>query len=344
MLSEVFKKQLKIMFFIFISIGVFSAFFESKNNESILIGVLISLITLTLFILISKLLFKCFFYLYPILYYKSKSFLNLKSDVEEYVKNCNELNCHIEELKDSYVDIKQTNYGTSTFIDSSSFNYKRPYISQNKSNYIYDCSLTICRNANNQPFKYLCKYFNIDTTEESLEKFEKVLNDFLAAEEGKILLDNEVERIKLSIEDQIPWIIRRFNMNTFMVKLGFGKINLNSLYFPIYSFRYISPGGNKLERYDIDTLSDFIKYLSNLVNFKKSVAGQRALMTPSLRKKIKQRDNYTCQKCGISIKDEQHLLLEIDHIIPLSKGGMTTEDNLQTLCWKCNRLKSSKLI
>ena len=38
-----------------------------------------------------------------------------------------------------------------------------------------------------------------------------------------------------------------------------------------------------------------------------------------------------------------NLLLEIDHKIPLAKGGMTTEDNLQTLCWKCNRSKGAKL-
>ena len=66
--------------------------------------------------------------------------------------------------------------------------------------------------------------------------------------------------------------------------------------------------------------------------------------TKQLREHIKARDNYTCQKCGISVQDEPHLLLEIDHIIPISKNGKTTIDNLQTLCWKCNRQKSNKLI
>lgn len=37
-------------------------------------------------------------------------------------------------------------------------------------------------------------------------------------------------------------------------------------------------------------------------------------------------------------------LLEIDHIIPVSKGGRTAEENLQTLCWKCNRAKSDKIM
>lgn len=66
-------------------------------------------------------------------------------------------------------------------------------------------------------------------------------------------------------------------------------------------------------------------------------------MTSKLREKIKERDNYTCQACGLSTSDEKNLLLEIDHIIPISKGGMSTEENLQTLCWKCNRIKGAKV-
>ena len=66
-------------------------------------------------------------------------------------------------------------------------------------------------------------------------------------------------------------------------------------------------------------------------------------MTSNLREKIKIRDSYTCQKCTLSTKTERNLLLEIDHIIPLSKGGITSENNLQTLCWKCNRSKGAKI-
>ena len=67
-------------------------------------------------------------------------------------------------------------------------------------------------------------------------------------------------------------------------------------------------------------------------------------MTQQLRKRIKERDNYTCRYCHNSISKEPNLLLEIDHIIPLSKGGKTEERNLQTLCWKCNRSKGNKII
>lgn len=90
-------------------------------------------------------------------------------------------------------------------------------------------------------------------------------------------------------------------------------------------------------------LERFIAYLDQSIKRKKSIAGQRALMTAKLRDEIKERDNYTCCSCNNSIYNEPNLLLEIDHIIPLSKGGLTEKSNLQTLCWKCNRKKGSKI-
>jgi 5-methylcytosine-specific restriction endonuclease McrA len=36
-------------------------------------------------------------------------------------------------------------------------------------------------------------------------------------------------------------------------------------------------------------------------------------------------------------------LRHIDHIIPLDKGGPHIQENLQLLCYKCNRAKGSKM-
>ena len=68
---------------------------------------------------------------------------------------------------------------------------------------------------------------------------------------------------------------------------------------------------------------------------------QRSLMKPALRKKIMKRDNYTCQICGKHMPDE--VGLQIDHIVPVSKGGKSVESNLQVLCSKCNGYKSNKM-
>jgi hypothetical protein len=56
--------------------------------------------------------------------------------------------------------------------------------------------------------------------------------------------------------------------------------------------------------------------------------------------KVVRRDNYICQMCGVHVPDDQ---IELDHIIPYSKGGPTTVDNLRLLCRPCNRKKASSL-
>jgi hypothetical protein len=50
------------------------------------------------------------------------------------------------------------------------------------------------------------------------------------------------------------------------------------------------------------------------------------------------RDEGKCVRCG-STKD-----LQFDHIIPVSKGGSSTEDNVQILCQTCNLKKSDNIL
>jgi hypothetical protein len=288
-------------------------------------------------------------FIFEYFYYKSKKFIEIKDSIKENTKKCNELNQHIEDLKYAYVDIKSIDYGQATYTDQSNFNYKRPKLENlQREDNIYDCSSTVCKNAQAQPFKYICKYFDIKINEETLSNFENVLNNFSAAEEGKILLQRERDQILESISAKIPFWIRAFRKEKLIRKLGFDDIDFSQFYFPEYTFRYVSPGGNSSMScgtvFDIDNLNRFIDYLSGLIKFKKSIAGQRALMTSALRERIKIRDNYTCKYCDLSTTQEPNLLLEIDHIIPLSKNGITSEDNLQTLCWKCNRSKGNKIV
>ncbi|WP_396654390.1 HNH endonuclease [Microbacterium sp.] len=67
-------------------------------------------------------------------------------------------------------------------------------------------------------------------------------------------------------------------------------------------------------------------------------------MTALLREFIKQRDNYTCKTCPAPVAISPNLLLEVDHIIPVSKDGMSAVENLQTRCCRCNRCKSNKIL
>lgn len=68
---------------------------------------------------------------------------------------------------------------------------------------------------------------------------------------------------------------------------------------------------------------------------------ERGKMNDGLRYNILRRDGFRCRLCGRTARDG--VKLEVDHIIPISRGGKTTYDNLQTLCKECNRGKGAKM-
>lgn len=53
-----------------------------------------------------------------------------------------------------------------------------------------------------------------------------------------------------------------------------------------------------------------------------------------MRYQVLTRDNLTCKLCGRSVEDG--IMLHVDHIEPVSKGGETTMENLRILCADCN--------
>ena len=59
----------------------------------------------------------------------------------------------------------------------------------------------------------------------------------------------------------------------------------------------------------------------------------------SVRVSVLHRDSYKCAFCGRGAKQVQ---LEVDHIVPFSKGGSNDLSNLQALCIDCNRGKGAR--
>lgn len=57
------------------------------------------------------------------------------------------------------------------------------------------------------------------------------------------------------------------------------------------------------------------------------------------RREIFMRDNYTCQYCGARGHD-----LTIDHVIPRSRGGLHSWDNVVCACRACNHRKGGKSV
>ena len=68
---------------------------------------------------------------------------------------------------------------------------------------------------------------------------------------------------------------------------------------------------------------------------------QRKGLSKKTRFEVFKRDSFKCQYCGRSAPD---VILEVDHIIPVSEGGKNELLNLVTSCRDCNRGKSNKLL
>lgn len=68
---------------------------------------------------------------------------------------------------------------------------------------------------------------------------------------------------------------------------------------------------------------------------------KRKPIPKKLRFEIFKRDSFTCQYCG---RMAPEVILEVDHILPVSKGGKNDIFNLVTSCCDCNRGKSNIII
>lgn len=91
-------------------------------------------------------------------------------------------------------------------------------------------------------------------------------------------------------------------------------------------------GGEKIKQIRRLAIDEFI---TDMVDFNP----EKADITTRLRLAILNRDRSTCQVCG---KSAPTVEIEVDHIVPFSKGGKTKPENLQTVCRRCNIAKSNK--
>lgn len=284
-------------------------------------------------------------------YFSSEEFLTLRAELAAVVSEHNSIVEYTSEIRSSGAfDIGASSTGAhshlSSFENTSRQNYRRDRNVPNfQSSHIHNCSLQIVKNAWGQPIKYFMKYFNVKPTEENLAEVERLGDDIARLEAAIDNLRVREEGITTSINP--PAFILKHFADEFNEHVGV-ELSPVAVPYPKYAFEYVSAGGNSSQRapitLDSQTIDELIELLSEKIKFQKSAAGQRALMTARLRAWIKDRDHHTCRFCGVSLEAEPHLLLEVDHIQPVSKGGLTTVENLQTLCWKCNRSKSNKVL
>lgn len=108
----------------------------------------------------------------------------------------------------------------------------------------------------------------------------------------------------------------------------------------IYLKDYINRSENQSLNQYMETISKYDVTSHDWTRKKQKPHPERNKMTSSLRYSILERDGFKCVLCGRTAEDG--VKLHVDHIKPISKGGLTEPDNLQTLCNECNLGKSNR--
>lgn len=125
------------------------------------------------------------------------------------------------------------------------------------------------------------------------------------------------------------------------------KLDRARIQYHLY-WRYTSPKG--YASYASEAFATPIQVLKSIQDAQKHIAWkkteeakhreERAKMSNRLRYDVLHRDGFRCVKCGASAASGA--TLHVDHIVPISRGGKTRIDNLQTLCDRCNLGKGNR--
>lgn len=200
---------------------------------------------------------------------------------------------------------------------------------------------------------YLIYQFHLDTLR--VRRFIKSRNNNISKEidyESKVdLTKDKLGKFDVSIENLDEEKLRNIEYKVFNDLIE--KVNTD-FYAEVHL--YLTRGrmhrvvDEKKELFDLNEIIDVLKSIdSSKVKdgrrfysrevWKSIERVERAKVSNELRQEIFERDGYTCVNCGSTEKES----LEIDHIMPISKGGKTEPDNLQTLCRNCNIRKGNDI-
>ena len=81
--------------------------------------------------------------------------------------------------------------------------------------------------------------------------------------------------------------------------------------------------------------SSFSMKLPSVISLKKFVPINKRI--PFTRFNLFLRDHFKCQYCNIKFKASE---LTFDHVVPRSRGGLSSWDNVVSACFKCNNKKA----
>lgn len=243
--------------------------FDKKNQSGYiwaLIGLLSPLLLFIPFVFI--LIAYVTVYSRTLKYYDSNDFTQIKERMKKQIKEYNEFNSFLSETR-HYIYNKQ-----KEITDHST----------------YYSTLTVYKNAQLDPYKYLVKYFFKDKTidENKLQIIESILQKYNTIEKTYSILQSEYYAIEKYINSNMYFGAYVFSDMT-MKKLGSQKLpQFNRDYYMSYHFSYTSPTDRNHYSYDIvlnePELIKFAEYLNNQIKYRKSAKYQRQLMTPPIKR------------------------------------------------------------
>ena len=280
-------------------------------------------------------------------YYTSPDFQKIKETCEVLMSSQREFNEYINEKVHSISELFGTRVVRNETVNEDEYNYIRPY-KKTITPFTAEVSATVFASAENNPLDYIVKNFypNKSAYPDQIQKLYHLVEELQTLREAKQIIENYKADYQQYLGD-VPAYVMENDEAGFYSRLGFANID-ESVLTVEYKFAYTSGGGMAQRSFTVpmteETIAELIKTLESKLTASAFAKEQRTMMTKKLREAIKTRDDFTCCNCGNSTHKEPNLLLEIDHIIPVSKGGRTEETNLQTLCWKCNRTKSNKIL
>ncbi len=280
-------------------------------------------------------------------YYESPAFLKIKETCDVLMSTQREFNEYITEKVHSISQLFGSRVVREETQNEDAYNYIRQY-KKTITPFTAEVSSQVFSSAENNPLEYVVKIFypNKNSYPEQIQKLYHLVEELETLRDAKQIIDNYKQEYQQYL-GEVPDFVMQNDEAGFYSRLGFADIDERVLTVQ-YKFSCTSAGGKAQKSFTVpmteETIVELIKVLESKLSAKAFAKEQRNLMTRKLREYIKTRDNFTCCTCGNSTHVEPNLLLEIDHIIPVAKGGYTLEDNLQTLCWKCNRAKSDKIL
>jgi hypothetical protein len=202
-------------------------------------------------------------------------------------------------------------------LDQFDFESYLMYKAENNKQFFEDLIQKLDFNTNlykkyDSKYKELITHFNVKNT----KKYLVSLNRFLSVEANIV----EKNKLKPRLDSEIEIIVRYTSPR--------GRNSYSSK----ATYRYY-----EIKTFYLEMLDSVAKRSTRSYQMKV----ERAKMSASVRYQVLVRDKATCQICGASKKDG--VILHVDHILPVAKGGKSTLDNLRTLCDRCNLGKKDRI-